>query len=158
MGSLLLKCAESNSVPAGTALAVDRGAFAREITDSISKHHNIRVIREEVKKIPDRPTIIASGPLTSQSLSESLLEWSGQENLFFYDAIAPIVVKESIDMKVAYQASRFNRGEVSIGDYINCPLEKDQYEYFVDELINAEKIGLKEFEKDLKVACAAWEF
>jgi methylenetetrahydrofolate--tRNA-(uracil-5-)-methyltransferase len=150
LGSLLIRCAERNSVPAGSALAVDRETFAQDVTRSILQHPNIQVIREEMTEIPSTPTIIASGPLTSVELSNKLMALTGREHLFFYDAIAPIVVRESIDMKIAYLASRFSRGETSVGDYINCPLNKDQYDNFVDALISGERIVLRDFERDLE--------
>jgi methylenetetrahydrofolate--tRNA-(uracil-5-)-methyltransferase len=150
LGSLLLKVAEDNAVPAGGALAVDREAFARNVTDLIEAHPNITLHRREMKTIPDTPAIIASGPLTSSSLSDSISEFAGREHLYFFDAIAPIVTYESIDMVIAYRASRYGRGEREAGDYINCPLEKKEYYAFVDALVHAERIELKEFERALE--------
>lgn len=150
LGSLLIDCAEKNAVPAGGALAVGREAFARDVTQSIKNHPNIQLIREEVKEIPDLPTIIATGPLTSSAFSFELTKLSGEKNLFFYDAIAPIVTRDSIDMEVAYRGSRYDRGENAAGDYINCPLDKATYYEFVEALIAAEKINLRNFEKDLE--------
>ncbi len=155
-GSLLVQCAEKAAVPAGNALAVDRDIFSAEIEKSINGHPNIRIIREEVKSIPDdRPVIIASGPLSSPAISEKISELCGTDNLFFYDAIAPIVEFSSIDLSIAYQASRYSKNEEDEGDYINCPFNKEEYEAFVDALINAERIPLKEFESQIEDGVAA---
>jgi methylenetetrahydrofolate--tRNA-(uracil-5-)-methyltransferase len=150
MGSLLLECAEAASVPAGGALAVDRDAFAELVTSRITQHPNINLIRQEVEDIPSSPTIIASGPLTSPALSAAILQMTGHEHLYFYDAIAPIVSVESIDMGVAFRASRYDRGDQDEGDYINCPMTRDEYEVFVDALLAAERIDLRDFERDLE--------
>jgi methylenetetrahydrofolate--tRNA-(uracil-5-)-methyltransferase len=147
---LLIKCAEESAVPAGGALAVDRNKFAKLVTDNISKHPNISVRRKESKKISDSPTIIASGPLTSPDLSKSIANLTGQEHLFFFDAITPIVSLDSIDMNIAFRASRYSKGDLEIGDYINCPMNKDEYDHFVKELVNAERIELKKFDLDLE--------
>ncbi len=155
-GSLLVRCAEKAAVPAGNALAVDRDIFSAEIEKSIAGQPNIRVIREEVKSIPqDRPVIIASGPLSSPSISESIRELCGIDNLFFYDAIAPIVEYSSIDLTVAYQASRYSKNEEDEGDYINCPFSKEEYEAFVNALTTAERIPLKDFESQIEDGVAA---
>lgn len=146
LGSMLLECAEATALPAGAALAVDREAFARLVTEKIQSHSNIQLIREEVKEIPETPTIIASGPLTSESLSRSIASLSGEEHLFFFDAIAPIVHADSINMEIAFRASRYGAGEQDEGDYINCPLSKDEYYAFVGALQNAERIELRSFE------------
>jgi len=146
LGSMLLDCAEATALPAGAALAVDREAFARLVTEKIQSHSNIQLIREEVKEIPETPTIIASGPLTSESLSRSIASLSGEEHLFFFDAIAPIVHADSINMEIAFRASRYGAGEQDEGDYINCPLSKDEYYAFVGALQNAERIELRSFE------------
>jgi methylenetetrahydrofolate--tRNA-(uracil-5-)-methyltransferase len=148
LGSLLLEIAERTALPAGGALAVDREAFAQEVTDAIAKHPNIRLIREEMPHIPDTPTIVASGPLTSDALSREIAALSGQEYLYFYDAISPIVTLESIDMTTAFRASRYERGDEDEGDYINCPMNRDEYETFVDALLTAETIELKQFERE----------
>jgi methylenetetrahydrofolate--tRNA-(uracil-5-)-methyltransferase len=150
MGSLLLECAEAASVPAGGARAVDRDAFAELVTSRITQHPNINLIRQEVEDIPSSPTIIASGPLTSPALSAAILQMTGHEHLYFYDAIAPIVSVESIDMGVAFRASRYDRGDQDEGDYINCPMTRDEYEAFVDALLAAERIDLRDFERDLE--------
>ena len=155
MGSLLLACAEATCVPAGGALAVDRDAFAESVTERISQHPGIQILRQEIEEIPSGPTIIASGPLTSPALSASILNFTGREHLYFYDAIAPIVALDSINMDVAYRASRYDRGEQDDGDYINCPMIRDEYEAFVDALLAAERIELKEFERDLETGVSA---
>ncbi len=149
MDSLLLDVAVQEAVPAGGALAVDRVRFAKHITDKINQHPNIELIREEITSIPNTPTIIASGPLTSPSLSNAIAELSGTEHLYFYDAISPIVSLESIDMKIAFRASRYDRGDEIEGDYINCPMDKSEYLRFVDALRTAERIEVKEFEKEI---------
>ncbi|MBN1449942.1 MAG: methylenetetrahydrofolate--tRNA-(uracil(54)-C(5))-methyltransferase (FADH(2)-oxidizing) TrmFO [Anaerolineales bacterium] len=146
LGSMLLECAEATALPAGAALAVDRDMFARSVTKRIQSHPSIEVIREEVKYIPDTPTIIASGPLTSPSLSQALAELSGEEHLYFFDAIAPIVSYDSINMEIAFRASRYGKGEQDEGDYINCPFTKDEYETFIDALLEAKRIELRSFE------------
>ena len=155
MGSLLLACAEATSVPAGGALAVDRDAFAELVTKRINQHPGITVLRQEMEGIPSSPSIIASGPLTSPALSDALLNFTGRDHLYFYDAIAPIVALDSINMDVAYRASRYDRGEQDDGDYINCPMIRDEYEAFVDALLAAERIELKEFERDLETGVSA---
>jgi methylenetetrahydrofolate--tRNA-(uracil-5-)-methyltransferase len=142
IGSLLIECADKTSVPAGSALAVDRNAFSELVTRNITFHSNIHVKREEVECIPAAPTIIASGPLTSVKLSEDLQDKIGEEHLFFYDAISPIVQYESINMDIAYRGSRYERGDNTSGDYINCPFTEHQYELFVNELITAKTIEL----------------
>ena len=146
MGSLLLRIAEETAVPAGGALAVDREQFAQRVTEALQSHPNIEIVREEVTEIPNEPTIIASGPLTSPRLSRALEALTGQEHLYFYDAIAPIVVADSINMEICFRASRYNRGGEE-GDYINCPMNREEYERFVDALVNAERIELHDFEK-----------
>ena len=144
LDSLLIKCADKCKVPAGQALAVDREEFSKLVTKEIEDNPNIEIIKEEVKSIPeDEITIIATGPLTSENLSNEILKLTGQEKLFFYDAAAPIVTKESIDMSKAFTADRYGKGE---SDYINCPMTKSEYEAFYNELINAEKVELHDFE------------
>ena len=145
--SLLIQCAEQAAVPAGNALAVDREVFAEVVTQAISSHRNITVIREEVQQIPDDcPTIIATGPLTSDTLAADIVKLTGQEHLYFYDAISPIVTSDSINMDVAFFGNRYGRGETVDGDYINCPMTKDEYQRFVDALKSAEIIELRDFE------------
>lgn len=150
LSSLLLSCAEETSIPAGSALAVDRDAFARLATERIEGHRNIEVRREEVRSIPETTCIIASGPLTSPGLSMALAQLTGQEHLYFYDAIAPVVTLESVNLQVAFRASRYGRGEQETGDYINCPLSHDEYEAFVRALTQAERIELKDFEREVE--------
>lgn len=148
LGSLLIDCAEKAAVPAGGALAVDREVFAQTVTDAIQNHPNIQVIREEMTQIPDGPVIIASGPLTSPTLTAAIMQLTGQDHLYFYDAIAPIVVADSIDMSIAFRASRYGRGEDEEGDYINCPMNQEEYQRFVDALLQAERIELRDFERE----------
>ncbi|MDA1330058.1 MAG: methylenetetrahydrofolate--tRNA-(uracil(54)-C(5))-methyltransferase (FADH(2)-oxidizing) TrmFO [Chloroflexi bacterium] len=150
MGSMLLEVAEATAVPAGGALAVDREGFAESVSERIAAHPNIEIIREEMPAIPDGLAIIASGPLTSSSLSQSLAALSGEQHLYFYDAISPIVSLDSINMQIAYRASRYDRGDERQGDYINCPMTKEEYAAFVAALQAAERIELKEFEVDLE--------
>lgn len=148
--SMLLACAEESVLPAGSALAVDRALFAHRVTERIEQHPNIRVIREEVTEIPSTPTIIASGPLTSPALTQAIVRLTGEDHLYFYDAISPIVTAESINMEVAFRASRYGRGIDEEGDYINCPMNREEYEAFVDALLTAERIELREFEAEIR--------
>ena len=150
LGSMLLECAYKTALPAGSALAVDREAFAHLVTARILNHPKIEVRREEVTTLPDGPTIIASGPLTSPRLSAAIAALSGQEHLYFFDAIAPIVNLESINLEVAFRASRYGHGEQVAGDYINCPMNRDEYDAFVTALIGAERIKLESFEQELE--------
>jgi methylenetetrahydrofolate--tRNA-(uracil-5-)-methyltransferase len=150
LGSMLLECAEATALPAGAALAVDRELFARKVTERIQNHPLIKVIRKEVKSIPDTPAIIASGPLTSPDLSSTLGQLSGEEHLYFFDAIAPIVNYDSIDMGIAFRASRYGKGEQDEGDYINCPFTKEEYETFVNALLEAQRIQLRSFEDAIR--------
>lgn len=143
LDSLLIRCADITKVPAGQALAVDREKFSKLVTSEIEKNERIEIIREEVSKLPDGITIIATGPLTSDALSDELISLTG-DKLFFYDAAAPIVTKESINMDKAFTADRYGKGE---SDYINCPMTKEEYDTFYNELINAEGITKHEFEK-----------
>lgn len=147
LGSLLIECADRTAVPAGGALAVDRVEFAKLVTNKIRSHINIDVIREEVQGIPDGPAIIASGPLTSHSLSKAINRISGDEHLYFFDAIAPIVTLDSVNMDIAFRDSRYGRGTQEQGDYINCPMNQAEYEAFVTALSAAERIELKEFDR-----------
>jgi methylenetetrahydrofolate--tRNA-(uracil-5-)-methyltransferase len=150
MNSLLLRCAKASALPAGGALAVDREAFSNGVTREIEAHARIRVIRKEITAIPDGPAVIASGPLTSAELACSIQTFTGIDHLFFYDAIAPVVSADSIDMEIAFRASRFGQGEQAEGDYINCPLDEAQYQTLVTDLKGAERIRLREFESDIK--------
>jgi len=150
LGSLLLDCASETALPAGGALAVDRVAFARRVTEQIASHPNIEIIRAEVTDIPSQPAVIASGPLTSPILAKAISKITGEENLFFYDAISPIIQSGTIDMQIAYRGSRYGMGEQEEGDYINCPLQQDEYVHFVNELTNAERIALRTFEQSIE--------
>lgn len=145
LDSLLITCAEATAVPAGGALAVDREGFAHAVMHAIQTHPNITLRREEVTEIPPEPTIIATGPLTSPALSERIAQLTGQEYLYFYDAISPIVVADTIDMSIAFKASRYDRGE---DDYINCPMDKDEYRAFVQAIRTAERAELRDFEQE----------
>ncbi len=150
LNSMLLECAEATALPAGAALAVDRNRFARTVTERIESHPNIEIIRQEMTHIPQTPAVIASGPLTSPSLSQALAEMNGEEHLYFYDAIAPIVEANSINMEIAFRASRYGQSEQEAGDYINCPLSKEEYDTFVNALLTAERIELRAFENDIR--------
>ena len=158
LDSMLLECAESASLPAGGALAVDRELFARLVTERLEAHPNIEIIREEVKEIPDCLCIIASGPLTSAALSESIAALSSEQHLFFFDAIAPIVQADSVNMEVAFRASRYDKGAQDEGDYINCPFTKEEYYAFVEELLQAQRIELRSFEDAIKSGVKAGHF
>lgn len=148
LGGELIKVAYECRVPAGNALAIDRVGFSKKVTELIESNENIELIREELKEIPsDKPVIIASGPLTSDDLANKIQEFTKSEHLHFFDAVAPIVEKDSIDFDIAFWASRYDKGEAS---YINCPMDKEQYAKFYDILTNAERIELKEFEKNAK--------
>jgi methylenetetrahydrofolate--tRNA-(uracil-5-)-methyltransferase len=148
-GSLIVECGLATQVPAGGALAVDRERFAELVTEKLTAHPNVRIERREVTALPTEcPLVVASGPLTSPDLAAALREFSGEEQLYFYDAMAPIVNVNSIDMSIAFRASRWERGEREDGDYINCPLNKEQYEAFVEALLGSETIELRSFEKD----------
>jgi methylenetetrahydrofolate--tRNA-(uracil-5-)-methyltransferase len=143
--SKLLECAEASAVPAGGALAVDRELFAEFVTTALHEHPRINVVREEISSIPDSPAIIATGPLTSAALAQDIARISGEDYLYFYDAISPIVVADTINMDVAFRASRYDRGE---DDYINCPMTEEEYRYFVASLRQAETIALRDFERE----------
>jgi methylenetetrahydrofolate--tRNA-(uracil-5-)-methyltransferase len=146
LNSLVLACADRARVPAGGALAVDREAFAVEVTRRVEAHPRIKLAREEVTTIPRGPAVVATGPLTSAPLAEAITELTGQEHLYFYDALAPIVSAESIDMAVAFRASRYDKGDA---DYINCPMTEEEYGRFVDALLAAERIPLHDFEQEV---------
>ncbi len=143
--SLSMRAAEAARVPAGAALAVDRAKFSEFITNEIERHPNIEIVREEFTKItPNEITIIATGPLTSDALTQEIMKWTGDDQLYFYDAIAPIVAADSIDMSVAFKAARYGKGG---DDYINCPFDKEQYEIFYNALVEAKSVPLKRFEE-----------
>lgn len=148
LGSLILACAQEAAVPAGSSLAVDRVIFAGRVTERIAAHPNITVIREEVETVPDEPCIIATGPLTADALTADIKRLTGQQHLYFYDALSPIVNYDSINMAVAFRQSRHDLGEQTEGDYINCPMTEDEYNAFYDALIEAETITLREFERE----------
>lgn len=150
LGSLLLECADKCAVPAGSALAIDREYFSECVTKSLSDHPLIKIIRNEIVEIPSTPTIIATGPLTSPALAEAIKAFSGSDQLFFYDAIAPIIEYDSIDFSIAFQASRYDDGVNNQGDYINLPFEKAQYFHFIQALTTAEQIPLKQFELEIQ--------
>ncbi len=146
LGSLILRSAEKAAVPAGRALAVDRDVFSASVTQAITTHPMIQVVRQQVTGIPSGPvTVVASGPLTSEPLAESIAALAGESQLYFYDAMAPIVTANSIDMQIAFRASRYEEGEA---DYINCPMRKDEYETFVAALVTAERAPLRSFERE----------
>lgn len=149
LGSLVIACADAHALPAGGALAVDRAGFSRAITQAVTAHPRIGVVREEAQAIPEGLTILATGPLTSSRLAEAIGQFAGQSHLYFYDALAPIVTLESIAMPPAWRQSRYDRDSgQSEGDYINCPLERVQYEAFVEAVRGAERIELRAFEAD----------
>ena len=147
LGGELIKIAQENSVPAGNALAIAREDFSTAVTKKILNNPNIQLIREEIKSIPEGNVIIASGPLTSDSLANNLIQFTESEHLHFFDAIAPIVEVESINFDKAFWASRYDKGEAS---YINCPMNKDEYEKFYNILINAPRIEQHEVDKKSK--------
>ena len=145
LNSLMMRSADVHRVPAGSALAVDREKFAEEVTRTVAQHPNISIVRERIDTLPDHPTIIATGPLTGSALAASIAAETGQDALAFFDAIAPIVHRDSVDMDVAWMAARWDKGGK---DYINCPLDKPQYEDFVVALNAGEKTAFKEWEMD----------
>lgn len=144
LNSLIMKAADSNCVPAGGALAVDRSDFSRYITENLKNHPRISTINTEITEIPvDRPLVIATGPLTSPALSQAIGSLTGNDYLYFYDAAAPIVTAESLNMNIIYRASRYGKGD---DDYLNCPMTKEQYDLFWHELTHAETAPVKDFE------------
>ena len=151
LGSTLMKTAFDTRVPSGNSLSIDRHGFSAKITDLINNHPNIKVVREEVVKIPQNtPAIIATGPLTSDTLCNDIKCLTGEENFHFYDAIAPIVKKESVNFEKAFYASRWNKGEA---DFINCPLNKEEYENFYSIILTAQRAELKSFEAKYFEGC-----
>lgn len=148
LGSLIMSCADEHRVPAGSALAVDRHAFSSAVTERLTARPEVTVVREEVRAIPeDGIVIIATGPLTSDALAEEIKGLLGEEYLYFYDAAAPIVTADSIDMDKAFWGSRYGKGEGE--DYLNCPMDKEEYERFWEALVSAEVHPVKEFEKEI---------
>ncbi len=148
--SFLIDCAEKTAVNAGGALAVDRIAFAELATARLAAHPLITVVREEATAIPRGPAVIASGPLTSPALSRVIQKLTGENHLYFYDAIAPVIAADSINFDHAFHCSRYGRGNAVEGDYVNCPFSKEEYDLFVDALLTAERIQLKSFEMDIE--------
>ncbi|MEE0668568.1 methylenetetrahydrofolate--tRNA-(uracil(54)-C(5))-methyltransferase (FADH(2)-oxidizing) TrmFO [Holdemanella biformis] len=145
MDSLIMKSADMHAVPAGSALAVDRETFSQYITDIIKNHPLVEVVNEEMTSLPEGPCIIATGPLTSDTLAKAIHDFTAEDTFHFYDAAAPIIEKDSIDFSKAYYKSRYDKGEAS---YINCPMNADEFEVFYDALIYAECVNLHDFEKE----------
>ena len=145
LGSIILRCADANSVPAGGALGVAREDFPRAVTEAVHAHPNIEVVREEATSIPDGPSVIASGPLTSDALVKEIEALSG-ETLYFYDAASPIIHRDSLDDEIIFRASRYGKGEAA---YLNCPMTEEQYYAFVEDLATAELSPIKDFEEDM---------
>ena len=146
LGSELIRIADEVKVPAGQALAVDREEFSKRVTEELEKNENIEIIREEVVKVPEEGiVIIATGPLTSDNFAKEIQKLTGEDKLYFYDAMAPIVEKDSIDMNIAFFGDRY--GKMGDNSYINLPLNKEEYEKFYNELVNAEVVTLHDFEK-----------
>ena len=145
LGSVVLRCADVNSVPAGGALGVAREDFSRAVTEAVHAHPNIEVVRGEATNLPDGPTVVATGPLTSEALVEKIEALSG-ETLYFYDAASPIVHRDSLDDAIIYRASRYGKGEAA---YLNCPMTEEQYHTFVEDLATAELSPIKNFEEDM---------
>jgi methylenetetrahydrofolate--tRNA-(uracil-5-)-methyltransferase len=150
LGSMLIACADASSLPAGGALAVDREMFSSCVERKLTSHPRITVTREEVHSIPSSPAILATGPLTSPSLSNALQSFTGEDHLFFYDAIAPVVDIESINMDIVFRSNRYQISQTDEGDYLNCPLDKNDYDAFREALITAKRIPLREFEHDIE--------
>jgi len=152
LGSLVMRAADAHRVPAGAALAVDRERFSRAITEAVQSHPLITVTREEVARIPDEPAmyplVIATGPLTSETLSADIARMVGGDHLYFYDAISPIVLAETIDMGKVFRGSRWERGTTDEGDYLNCPLTKEEYGCFYEAVTSAESATVHDFDKE----------
>jgi len=144
LGSLIMKSADAHRVPAGSALAVDRDGYTEAVTQALAAHPNVTLVRERIDGLPEGPAIIATGPLTGSALAEAIATETGEDALAFFDALAPIVHHESVDMETAWMASRWDKGDTK--DYINCPMDKDQYLAFHDALITGEKGEFKEWE------------
>lgn len=154
LDSIIIKFARKHAVPAGGSLAVDREKFSSDITNYIKNHPLVEVINEEVVEIPEGPTIIASGPLTSDLLSQKIKELLGDEYFYFFDAAAPIITKDSIDFSKAYYKSRYDKGDA---EYINCPMTREEFTLFYRELINAEVVKPKDFEEKFFEGCMPFE-
>ncbi len=150
LDSLIIKAADATKVEAGGALAVDRMAFSKYITKAIKSFPNVEVINEEVTKIPNAPVIIASGPLTSDAFHQEIAKYLGEDYMYFFDAVAPIVTADSIDMNKVFLASRYNKGEAA---YLNCPMTEEEFNRFYDYLINAEKVTPHDFEMKVFEGC-----
>ncbi|MBR2746030.1 MAG: methylenetetrahydrofolate--tRNA-(uracil(54)-C(5))-methyltransferase (FADH(2)-oxidizing) TrmFO [Erysipelotrichaceae bacterium] len=146
LDSLIMRVADKHALPAGSALAVDREGFAREITEFIKSSPLFEVVNEEITEIPEGPTIIATGPLTSTPLAEAIKKFFNEESFYFFDAAAPIVTKESINMDIAYFKSRYDKGDA---DYLNCPMTKEQFDMFYNELINGETAEVHDVDKEI---------
>ncbi|WP_066173017.1 FADH(2)-oxidizing methylenetetrahydrofolate--tRNA-(uracil(54)-C(5))-methyltransferase TrmFO [Bacillus marinisedimentorum] len=144
--SVIIKAGDASSVPAGGALAVDRHEFAAYVTEHVKGHPNVTVTNEEVTELPEEPAIVATGPLTSEALSARLKELTGEEYLYFYDAAAPIIEKDSINMDKVYLKSRYDKGEAA---YLNCPMTEEEFDLFYEALMEAETVQVKEFEKEM---------
>lgn len=155
LGSMVLACADAAAVPAGAALAVDRDGFAQRVTERIAGHAGITLVREELRSIPGEGlVVVATGPLTSAPMSDAIASLTGSDHLSFFDAMAPIVFADSVDMRIAFRASRYGRGSGASsldgeeGDYLNCPMSREEYDRFVGELLGAETIPLRGFEQE----------
>ena len=146
MDSLIMRCIDKTIVPAGGAVAVDRDLFSRTVTEAVQQHPNITLVREEVTSLPEQNAVVATGPLTSDALAEKIAALTGGQQLYFYDAAAPIVTLESIDFESAFRASRYGRGEA---DYINCPMNREEYEAFWEELVHAERAPRSEADREV---------
>jgi methylenetetrahydrofolate--tRNA-(uracil-5-)-methyltransferase len=160
LDSALIACADASSLPAGGALAVDREMFSQFVEHKLSSHPLITIIRKEMRTIPDPPAILATGPLTSPALSDQIKRLTGEDHLFFYDAIAPVVSFDTVDMQIAFRANRYGEESEDTGDYINCPMDKDTYLAFREALITAKRIPLRAFEHaiDLGVDAGKGQF
>lgn len=154
LDSIIIRCADATKVPAGGALAVDRDLFSEMVTTEIKNNPNIEVIFDEVTDIPKGPVIIASGPLTSDTLSDKIKELINEEYLYFFDAAAPIVEFDSINMEKAYRKSRYDKGDA---DYINCPMNEEEFNHWYNELIHAKAVEVKEFELKVFEGCMPFE-
>lgn len=147
LGSIIMECADNTSVPAGGALAVDRTGFASMVTARVCNHPNIELVRQEVTELVDEnPVVVATGPLTSEQMSQVIKNITGREYFYFYDAAAPIVTGESLDYSKVFKASRYDKGEAA---YLNCPMDKEEYDKFYESLVNAERVPFSEFEKEI---------